>query len=183
MKTLKLNGVFELRKLSDSDRIVAGYASDWQEDSDGELIPRETQLAWWSKYIQSEYPIITMFHDDVPVGRVLPEFKDSMGVMHKSGVDDRGLYVITQLRKDTRTADELWQQIQQWGGRGAYSISANIFGQPITQTGPKGNTIRIYPPESGELNSITIGREGANDRAIFQIVKLRKPTKRTLVVR
>ena len=184
MRTLKIGGAFNLRKLSDDDRIVAGYASPSIIDSQGDLIPIETLRAWWGQFIASEYPIITMSHDDVPVGKVRLEYVDSHGTIHKSGVDERGLYVITELRKDTRTANELWKQIEQWGGKGAYSISANIFREPRNEYTPEGKLYHRYEPDGGELNSITIGREGVNEQAIFQIVKLKKPiSKRILRVR
>lgn len=182
-RTLKLGGSFELRKLSDTDHVIAGYASPAIIDSEGDLIPIETLRAWWDKFIQSEYPIITLSHDDVPIGKVLLEYTDSFGTIHKSGVDSRGLYVVSELRKDTKTANELWQQIQQWGGRGAYSISANTFTDPKVCFTDQGELYHRYEPASGELNSITVGREGANDQAIFQIVKLKKHQKRILRVR
>ena len=171
---LRTVGSFQLRKLSDDQRVIAGYASIPIIDDDGDLITLEALQDWWSKFIHSEYSIITLTHDDIPIGRVLPEYTDQFGTIHKSGVDTNGLYVVSELRKDTKTADEVWSQIEQWGGKGAYSISANVFNDPKVEFTAEGKMYRRYGPGDGELNSITIGREGANAPSVFQIVKLKK---------
>lgn len=181
-KMLTLSGSLQLRKLSgDEERIIGGYASVPIADSDGDLIPLETLQAIWLKFISSDYPILTMYHDDVPIGRILPEYTDSQGTIHKSGVDETGLYVVGELRKDTKTSDELWGQIAQWGGKGAFSISANVFKEPRPTFTEKGQLVHLYAPDSMELNSITVGKQGANEKAIFQLIKSSK--KRVLVIR
>jgi len=176
---LRIGGPLQLRKLSDVERIIAGYASTPIIDEEGDLISLDALRTAWQHFIESEFPIISKAHEDVPIGRVLKDYKDRDGVTHTSGVDDKGLYVIAKLRDDTKTANEIWETIKQWGGRGAFSISAEELTSPQFKFNEDGDYYRFYGPKSIQLHAIGVGEEGVNPEAVFQILKA-KPVKKTV---
>lgn len=178
---VSFNGMMQLRKLDEHDRIIAGYASVPVIDTEGDLITLDALRSAWESFIASEYPILSVAHEDIPLGTVLSEYTDKYGTIHKSGVDDRGLYVIGKLRADNKIANEIWQQIQSWGGRGAFSIRAGVLQNPQFAHMDDGTYYSQYGPNSIELHAIGVGREGVNAESSFMILKAKKPSPRKVL--
>ena len=172
---VSFNGMMQLRKLDEHDRIIAGYASVPIIDTEGDLITLDALRSAWESFIASDYPILSVAHEDIPLGRIVPEYTDKYGAIHKSGIDDKGLYVIGKLRSDNKVANEIWQQIQSWGDRGAFSIRAGVLQNPQYAHTSDGTYYSQYGPGSIELHAIGVGREGVNSESSFMILKAKKP--------
>lgn len=181
-KTLVINGLWHLKKLADDDRIIGGYASWPVIDAEDDMITLDAWRTAWDPFIAGEYPIISVGHEDIPLGKVLPEYTDSHGVTYHSGVDGQGLYVVAKLRKDTKVADETWRQIESWGGQGAFSISAGELNEPQVRFTPEGRFYHEYGSNTIELNAISVGRVGVNPMAGFRILKAPKHRKTLHIV-
>jgi len=178
---VSFNGMLQLRKLDEQDRIIAGYASVPVIDTEGDLITIDALRAAWESFIASEYPILSVAHEDIPLGTILSQYVDKYGTIHKSGVDDKGLYVVGKLRSDNKVSNEIWQQIQSWGGRGAFSIRAGVLQNPQYAHTNDGTYYSQYGPGSIELHAIGVGREGVNSESSFVILKAKKLTPRKIL--
>jgi len=103
---LKGNTKILLNK-SDGKRIIAGYANVAIVDQENQYIP----LAVLQKGIQSlladsSYANLMIMHKNIQIGKII----DSYG-KHKTGVDAKGLFIVCEIRKDIKVADEIWGMI------------------------------------------------------------------------
>ena len=105
---LKGNTKILLNK-SDGKRIIAGYANVAIIDQENQYIP----LAVLQKGIQSlladkSYANLMIMHKNIQIGKII----DSYG-KYKTGVDGKGLFIVCEIRKDIKVADEIWGAILQ----------------------------------------------------------------------
>ena len=103
---LKGNAKILLNK-SDGKRIIAGYANVAIVDQENQYIP----LAVLQKGIQSlladsSYANLMIMHKNIQIGKII----DSYGKF-KTGVDGKGLFIVCEIRKDIKVADEIWGMI------------------------------------------------------------------------
>lgn len=70
------------------------------------------------------YANLMLTHKNIQVGRIIPSYGNL-----KTRVDDKGLYIIAEIRKDIKTADNLWQSILN-GELNGFSIGCEILSEP-----------------------------------------------------
>jgi len=111
-----------LSKADEGRRIIAGYASVAEIDKEGDIIPISA-LKEGIKTLLSDphYANIMLTHNNVQIGRIIPEYN---GV--KTQVDDKGLFIVAEIRKDLKIADEVWQKILD-GEYNGFSIAGEIL--------------------------------------------------------
>ncbi|HCI72390.1 MAG TPA: hypothetical protein DHV30_18065, partial [Balneola sp.] len=54
-----------------------------------------------------------VLHSDVQVGWALPAYINKSGQIFKSGVNENGLFFITEMRNDTKISDRVKEQINE----------------------------------------------------------------------
>lgn len=164
------------KKFSDEGKfIVAGYASVEVVDSQNELIPIPTLKNAWSKFIENEdFARINLMHSNIPIGKVLREYTDSKGHVWKSGVDDQGLFVVSEIREDIKKGRETKKLIQDDRLTG-YSIAGEALATSIVK-----DTKPYTRIDELELHEISCVDRPANEPSVFTIVKRKKRTSEEL---
>jgi len=106
----------------DNKRIISGYANLAVVDSQNQLIPTEVLKAGIETLMTDlSYANLMLFHKNIQIGKILPEYGEL-----KTHVDDRGLYIIAEIRQDTEIANEIWQQILD-GNINGFSIGCEVI--------------------------------------------------------
>ena len=147
--------------------VVGGPASVELVDREGHLITTEALTKAFSNYMDNFRTRNTMvLHSDVQVGWALPAYISKGGQIFKSGVDDKGLFFITEIRDDTRIAKRVVDQIHE-GKLKSYSIAGSAT---KTQSMQKGMVPYMQVDEM-ELAEITVCEKGVNQGAGFDILK------------
>jgi len=158
---------------SETERIIAGYANIQVPDTQDEMIEAQAWHESFAKFMANpKFRLVHVFHTDIPVGEVLPFYKDSKGRIWRSKVDDQGLFVVIRIRTDTIASDRVWTAIED-GELRAFSISGLALERDPIPKHAGGRTYRIITKL--ELHSITICERGSNPGAIFTIVKSMSP--------
>jgi len=164
-----------IRKLDISEyegnkRFIAGYANiAGIRDSQGEVVTQEALKAAWDKWKQNpDFCILSLAHSNLPMAKVVFEpVTDSDGKPHRSGVDERGLYIVAQVRDDVTIADELWSDIEMGKQRG-YSIG----GRNLDPQSPEcKDDVCTRLITSLELYEVAIVDQPANKWSIFNVLK------------
>ena len=154
--------------LVDKDPMVlGGPASVELVDREGHLITTGAMERAFKKYMKNFRTRNTMvLHSDVQVGWALPAYISKGGQIFKSGVDEHGLFFITELRDDTKIADKVLEQIKE-GKLKSYSIAGSAT---KTQTIQKGLQT-VLQVDDMELAEVTVCEKGVNQAASFDIIK------------
>ena len=147
--------------------VVGGPASVELIDREGHLITTNALKKAFSKYMANFRTRNTMvLHSDVQVGWALPAYISKSGQVFKSGVDDKGLFFVTEIRNDTKIANKVLEQIND-GKLKSYSIAGSAT---KTQNLQKGLMPYMQVDEM-ELAEITVCEKGVNQAAGFDILK------------
>ncbi len=112
--------------VKEENRVVVGYASVDMLDKQNEVITLEALKDAFPRFMESGFNITGVMHSNFPSGRVLEEWEDSGGQMWKSGCDEQGLFIVSQVRDDVKRADEVWELIKQDRLK-AYSIGGQAI--------------------------------------------------------
>ena len=89
------------------DRIIVGYASVAIIDSENDYIPSEVLEKGLSTLMNDEtYANLMLIHSSIQIGKILKEYEE-----HTTHVDEKGLYIVAQLRNDIKTANKVWEKI------------------------------------------------------------------------
>ena len=164
-----------IQKISDEPTVIGGPASIELIDREGHLITTEALKKAFHKYMSNFRTRNTMvLHSDVQVGWALPAYISKGGQIFKSGVDDKGLFFITELRKDTKIAEKVLDQINE-GKLKSYSIAGSAT---KTQNMQKGLMPYMQVDEM-ELAEVTVCEKGVNQGASFDILKANDAATRT----
>lgn len=162
-----------VRKLDlaeDEGRYIAGYANIADiVDSQNEVVTREALKAAWIKFTEDpEFAISMLMHSNIPLAKIVLEpVTDSDGNVHRSGVDDRGLYIVARVREGVTIADEIWEQIERGEYRGFSIGGRNLNPQPQIC-----DEDRCYSMiKDLELYEVSIVRRPANRVSLFNILK------------
>ena len=159
-----------LRKMGvrdDDSLVVGGPASIELVDREGHLITTDALGKAFQKYMSNFRTRNAMvLHSDVQVGWALPAYISKGGQIFKSGVDDKGLFFITELRNDTKIAKKVREQIDE-GKLKSYSIAGRAT---KTQTIQKG-LMEVMQVDELELAEVTVCEKGVNQGASFDILK------------
>ena len=156
-----------IQKIDGEPVVVGGPASVELIDREGHLITTDALKKAFQKYMANFRTRNTMvLHSDVQVGWALPAYISKGGQIFKSGVDDKGLFFVTEIRKDTKIANKVLEQINE-GKLKSYSIAGSAT---KTQNMQKGLMPYMQVDEM-ELAEITVCEKGVNQGAGFDILK------------
>ena len=161
-------------EFGDSDPlVVGGPASVELIDREGHMITTDALERAFQRYMANFRTRNAMvLHSDVQVGWALPAYISKGGQIFKSGVDNKGLYFICEIRDDTRIAQRVMDQIND-GKLRSYSIAGSAT---KTQNMQKGLMPYMQVDEM-ELAEVTVCEKGVNQGAGFDLLKsLATPT-------
>ena len=160
-------GFFDILK-SASGLVIGGYASIEVVDKQNDLITLEALDDAVHKFMgESSYRNVMSNHSNVQVGEVIENYRDNNGILHKTGVDDVGFYVVIKLREDIEKAKEISRGIRKGTLR-----SFSIGGQAISKKSRTSDSMGTYNEiDKLELHEVTICEKGINPEAKFDILK------------
>ena len=160
------NGFFDI--LKSDDLMIGGYASIEVIDKQNDLITLEALNDAVAKFMDGKkYRNVMSNHSNVQVGEVIESYRDTNGVIHKTGVDDVGFYVVIKLREDIEKAKEISRGIRKGTLR-----SFSIGGQAISKRSRNNTELGQYNEiDKLELHEVTICEKGINPEAKFDILK------------
>jgi len=166
---LKAESDSEFTILKSDNLVIGGYASIEIVDKQNDLITLEALEEAVIKYMKEEkYRNVMSNHSNVQVGEVVEKYRDNNGVVHKTGVDDVGFYVVIKLRDDIEKAKEISRGIRKGTLR-----SFSIGGQAISKKQRKSDNYGEYNEiDKLELHEVTICEKGINPEAKFDILKM-----------
>ena len=166
---LKAETSAEFSILKSDNLVIGGYASIEIVDKQNDLITLEALEEAVKKYMGEEkYRNVMSNHSNVQVGEVIEKYRDSNGVLHKTGVDDVGFYVVIKMRDDIEKAKEISRGIRKGTLR-----SFSIGGQAISKRQRKSEEFGEYNEiEKLELHEVTVCEKGINPEAKFDILKM-----------
>jgi len=151
-------------------RIIHGYASVETIDKQQELVTISAlQKAWERlKTAGEKYANINLEHSNITIGKVLLDeiIKDSEGKDYWSHVDDRGLYIVAELRDDIEIADRVWDMANK-GELNAYSIGGRALKKRLVNKGGQS----FFQIDDLELYEVTICKRGKNPLSGFEVLK------------
>ena len=91
--------VMDIAKIvgNDDELIIVGAVSDASEDLDGECVDQNSLRKAWDQYLKN--PVVRLMHDSKigAIGRVIPEYTDSNGVIHKTGFKNDIPYIVAKI--------------------------------------------------------------------------------------
>ena len=160
----------DLREEKGERRLISGYANVSDiEDSQGDVMSHEALVNAWTKWSGNpDFCILSLLHSNIPLAKVVfEEIIDSKGNHHRSGVDETGLYIVAEVRRDVTLADEIWGKIQSGEFRGFSIGGRNLNPQPETCTG----TRCVRPITDLELYEVAIVDHPANQVSLFNMLK------------
>ena len=161
-------------RLENEPVVVGGPASVEMIDREGHLITTNALAKAFDKYMSNFRTRNAMvLHSDVQVGWALPAYISKGGQIFKSGVNDQGLFFITEVRDDTRIAQRVIEQINE-GKLRSYSIAGSATKVQNMQKG----LMPYMQVDDLELAEVTVCEKGVNQGANFDVLKgMTIPTK------
>jgi HK97 family phage prohead protease len=148
--------------------VVGGPASVEVVDREGHLITTDALKKAFKKYMKNfRGRNVMVMHSDVQVGHALPVYISKAGNVFKSGVDDKGLFFIAELRDDTKISNRVRDQIEK-GGMKSYSIAGSATKSKDIK---KSDGSSILQVDDMELAEVTICEKGVNQNAHFELLK------------
>ena len=160
-----------LRLEDNDDLVIGGPASVEIIDREGHLILTTALEPAFEKYMSNIRTRNAMvLHSDVQIGWALPAYISKSGNVFKSGVNNEGLFFITELRNDTKISERVRDQIAK-GEMQSYSIAGSAI---ETETVKKG-LLDVMQVNKLELAEVTICQKGVNQEASFEILKADEP--------
>jgi HK97 family phage prohead protease len=146
---------------------IAGYASPWVIDDEGHRIERPALGESLEKFMfQPMFRNVMLSHTGIQVGYVVPETVDSSGKVHKTRVDDKGLFVVCRLRDDILPGKELIESINK-GEVDSFSIRGRGLQSEFKCEGGR----CFWSVTKLELYEITVCKRGVNPDAKFVLLK------------
>jgi len=115
-------GLEVVNKSDDGRRVIAGYASVAVVDDDNQYIPPKVLEDGLRTLMADEsYANLMVVHHNIQIGKLLSEYKDL-----QTKVDDKGLFIVAEIRKDLETANSIWSKILNGIMKG-FSIGGEII--------------------------------------------------------
>jgi len=119
---IDLLGNIKIIDKSDSRKIIAGYASLAVIDTENEYIPVKVLQEGLNTLMKDEsYSNIMIVHKNIQIGKILKEYEEL-----KTHVDDKGLFIVAEIRDDLEIAKATWIKIEEGEIRG-FSIGGEII--------------------------------------------------------
>ena len=128
--------LFRILKSKSGRRVIAQYVHVEGLDKQHDIIPlnRTREALEELKNRDPRYQNVMWSHSGYQIGHPLWRFTDEDGDVHKTEVDEYGLWGITEIRNDGfLKADELWDKIMRGEPMGA-SIAVNPSGKHVVLT-------------------------------------------------
>ena len=148
--------------------VVGGPASVEVVDREGHLITTNALKKAFKKYMKNfRGRNVMVMHSDVQVGHALPAYISKAGNIFKSGVDDKGLFFIAELRDDTKISGRVREQIEK-GGMKSYSIAGSATKSREINKSDGSHVLQV---DDMELAEVTICEKGVNQNAHFELLK------------
>ena len=168
---IKQESVAGFQILKSDNLVIGGYASIEIVDKQNDLITLEAlEKAVKDFMTEKSYRNVMSNHSNVQVGEVIEQYRDTNGVLHKTGVDGVGFYVVIKMRDDIEKAKEINRGIRKGTLR-----SFSIGGQAISKRERKSEEYGEYNEiDNLELHEVTICEKGINPEAKFDILKHEK---------
>ena len=155
----------------DEPMVVGGPASVSLIDREGHLITTEALKKAFTKFMDNFRTRNAMvLHSDVQVGWALPAYITKGGQIFKSGVDDKGLFFICELRDDTKISEKVMKEISE-GRLKSYSIAGSALKVQNMQKG----LVPYMQVDDMELAEVTVCEKGVNQNAGFELLKAEMP--------
>ena len=152
--------------------VIGGPASISLVDREGHLITTGALKRAFQKFMANDRTRnVMVLHSDVQVGWALPAYISKGGQIFKSGVNDKGLFFICEIRDDTSIAHKVADQIKK-GKLKSYSIAGSAT---KVQNMTKGLTPYLQVDDM-ELAEVTVCEKGVNQGASFEILKAEMPS-------
>ena len=151
--------------------VIGGPASVELIDREGHLITTNALKKAFKKFMENFRTRNAMvLHSDVQVGWALPAYITKGGQIFKSGVDDKGLFFICEVRGDTKIAKKVEEQINE-GRLKSYSIAGSATKVENMQKG----LMPYMQVDEMELAEVTVCEKGVNQGANFELLKAEVP--------
>ena len=151
--------------------VVGGPASVSLIDREGHLITTDALKKAFTKFMGNFRTRNAMvLHSDVQVGWALPAYITKGGQIFKSGVDDKGLFFICELRDDTKISEKVMKEISE-GRLKSYSIAGSALKVQNMQKG----LVPYMQVDDMELAEVTVCEKGVNQQAGFELLKAEMP--------
>jgi len=147
--------------------VVGGPASVEMIDKEGHLIPTEVLDDAFRRFMLSfRSRNLNILHSDAQCGWILPAYIAKNGYIYKSGVDNKQLWCIGEMRDDVSISQKIKEEIEN-GSLRSYSIAGS--GKDIEKIEKNGQN---YSRVGGlDLLEISLCAHPANEGAIFNIIK------------
>lgn len=122
----KIKEILSSNESLKSRRIIGGYASVAIIDREGHRITISALKEAVKRHMDEVYyRPVNVFHSDVTIGRVLPKWTNpDTGEVVTTHVDDKGWYVVCEIRDDIELADKVWKEIEK-GNIKSFSIAGS----------------------------------------------------------
>jgi len=121
-KPLELKGKIDIINKTDGDRIIAGYANVAVVDKQEQFIPIETLQKGIETLLQDpHYANLMLVHKNIQIGKIIESYEN-----FNTRVDDKGLFIVCEVRKDTEISNEVWDSILN-GEYGGFSIGCEVL--------------------------------------------------------
>ena len=158
-----------LDKEENEPLVVGGAASVVMIDKEGHLITAKALANAFHKFMSNiRTRNMNVFHSDVQAGWVLPAYISKTGHVFKSGVDKHGLWIVAEVRDDTRVAQRMAEEIIK-GIINSFSIAGSAIRTKYVNFG----SMSYMRVDALELQEITFCLEGVNSQSKFSVLKSR----------
>lgn len=147
--------------------VVGGPASVILVDKEGHMITAEALAKAFPRFMKNlRTRNANAFHSDVQAGWIMPAYISKSGRVFKSGVNEKGLWVISEVRDDIRVAQRLTEEITK-GKIRSYSIAGSATDTEYVTHGSQS----YMQVNDLEIVEITFCEQGVNQGAHFDILK------------
>lgn len=120
MKKFRMDGSFTVQK--GNKRIIAGYASVVIPDDEGDIITYDALKNGIKTLLNDKsYANILLNHQNIPIGKIIEQYGDL-----ETHVDDKGLFIVAEIRDDLEIANQVWEQILK-GEINGFSIAGEVI--------------------------------------------------------
>ena len=148
-------------------RIIMGYASVAMGDRENQKISITALREAVKRFMSDDrYRVISIFHSDAIIGRVLPKWTDpKSGKIYQTEVDDVGWKVVVELRNDIELADKVWEEILKGNLR-----SFSVAGTSKEKHNDHNNGVSFTEIDELDLLEVTICSVPVNPMSMFQVL-------------
>ena len=165
---LKILEEIKFKKIVKQDRIIYGAASVAIKDSDNDLITEDALRTAFNSYVMRGH--VLFYHQNIPVGEVLPTYKSADGTELKSGVHGQELDIVVRVYKDTEISNQVWKEIES-GRLRAFSIGGQVIGDSVKVCETPDCSKFYNRIDRMDLHEISIVPNPANDASYFTVIK------------